>query len=262
MGAYTEPYAGNGFWKSFTKTWHNKPYSSISPTNPTNSASNKVIFITGGGSGIGKATALAFAQAGAAAIAIFGRRVERLESAANEIRNANPATKVAIGGVNIGDGAAVIAAFTNALVELEASKVDVFVSNAFSMPFQGKLVDTRPEHFRQGLDLNLMGTFNAVQAILPLLTPNATVVDVNSGIGHLGAIPGVPLYAMQKAANIKLFEYLQAEREGLRVFSIQPGVIATEISSVEESQDDGMFFSTPNPCLYQGVLACSLLEVG
>ncbi|GKU08960.1 unnamed protein product, partial [Fusarium langsethiae] len=70
---------------SFTKAWHSKPYSSIDPSRPEISAAGKFIAITGGGTGIGKSIAIAFAQAGASTIAILGRRLDRLETAANEI---------------------------------------------------------------------------------------------------------------------------------------------------------------------------------
>ncbi|KAI1044134.1 hypothetical protein LB505_010555 [Fusarium chuoi] len=77
---------------SFTKTWHNKPYPSIDPTRPELSAAGKFVAITGGGTGIGRSIAIAFAQAGASTVAILGRRLDRLEIAAAEIAEASGAT--------------------------------------------------------------------------------------------------------------------------------------------------------------------------
>ena len=64
---------------SFTKTWHNKPYAAISPTRPELSATGKNFIVSGGGTGIGKAIAIGFAQAGAASVTVLGRREDRLK---------------------------------------------------------------------------------------------------------------------------------------------------------------------------------------
>lgn len=230
-------------WTSFTKTWHEKPYAQISPTRPELSAAGKIVFVTGGGTGIGKATATAFAQAGAKGIAIFGRRLNRLESAAEEIRKASPKGNVAVAvqSVDLSQRSAVETAFAEALKELHATKVDVFISNAFAMPAFGTFADCDPTDFLKGLELNIFGAFNALQTVLPKLTTTATVIDVSSGIGHIGALPGVWAYAAQKGANIKMFEYLQSEHPHLRVLSVQPGVIETELNQItgQPGQDDG-----------------------
>lgn len=243
MIAYPEPYAGNGTWKSFTKTWHSKSYPEISPSRPELSVANKVVFITGGGSGIGKATAQAFAAAGARAIAIFGRRVPLLQAAVEEIRAANPqgTTTAVYEGVDLSQREAVDKAFTSALQQIGASHVDVFISNAGVLPAQGAVAGYSEADLRKGLDLTLVASFNAVQAALPLLAPkDAKVLNISSGIGHISAVPGVWLYATQKMALIKMFDYLQAERPDLDVFNVQPGVIDTDMSrQVMESQDDG-----------------------
>ncbi|KIX06947.1 uncharacterized protein Z518_04923 [Rhinocladiella mackenziei CBS 650.93] len=240
MGSYPEPYPGNGMFKSFTKTWHSKSYPQISPTRPELGATGKVVFITGGGSGIGKATAIAFAQAGAKAIAIFGRRVERLKSAAEEIRNANPqgTTTVVFEGVDLSQRAAVDAAFASAAQQAGGAQIDVFVSNAGILPTVGPVTSYDEKDFRHGVELSMLAAFNAIQAVLPLLAPKAKVLDVTSGIAHINAVPGVWVYAVVKAANTKMFDYLQAENPDLHVFNVQPGVVTTEINTVMEGQDD------------------------
>ena len=116
MVSYDGPHRGNEMFKSFTRTWHSQSYPEISPSRPELSAAGKFVFITGGGSGIGKATAIAFAQAGAKAIAIFGRRVGNLQLAAEEIRKANPAgtTTIITESVDISQRSALETAFASA----------------------------------------------------------------------------------------------------------------------------------------------------
>jgi threonine dehydrogenase-like Zn-dependent dehydrogenase len=120
---------GDKYFKSITKTWHNAPYPQISPLRPELQVTDKVVFITGGGTGIGKATALAYAQAGAKCIAIFGRRVDKLSAAAEEIRKANPngTTTVVYEGVDLSQRAAVDAAFP-VLSRKQASLRSIFSS--------------------------------------------------------------------------------------------------------------------------------------
>lgn len=67
---------------SFTQTWHNKPYDYISPDRQELSMAGQNVVVVGGGTGIGKATAIAFAQAGAASVSILGRHVDRVHGAA------------------------------------------------------------------------------------------------------------------------------------------------------------------------------------
>ncbi|KAJ9663365.1 hypothetical protein H2198_000882 [Neophaeococcomyces mojaviensis] len=236
----TEAYPGNGQFKSLTATWHKEPYPRISPSRPELTANGKVIFITGGGSGIGKATAIAFAEAGAKTIAIFGRRVEKLESAAREIQKANSAVTVIPVSVDLSQRTAVDKAFENAAQQAGGAAVDIFISNAGILQELGTVSGYKEEHFRKGLESNMLSTFNAVQSILPHLAPKAKVFDVSSGIAHISPIPGVWAYAATKAANTKLFQYLQAENPELHVVSIQPGVIVTEINANTyfETQDD------------------------
>lgn len=240
MAGYMGPYPGNEMFKSFTKTWHSKPYPQISPTRPQLKAAGKVVFITGGGSGIGKAIAIAFAQAGAKAIAIFGRRIDRLKSAADEIRHSSlNGTTVVCEGVDLTQRAAVNTAFASAVNQVGGAKVDVFINNAGVLNPSGTVAGYDEETFYEGIKLNMGSAFNAVNAILPLLAPTAKVFNISSAIAHTDFIPDVWLYSATKAANIKMFDYLQVENPDLHVVNIQPGVVATGINPDFEGQDEG-----------------------
>lgn len=239
MVGYMEPYQGNEWFKSFTKTWHNKPYRQISPTRPELGVAGKVVFITGGGSGIGKATAIAFAQAGAKAIAIFGRRIERLKSAVDDIRRASlNKTTVVFESVDLTQRAAVDAAFSSAVKQVGGAKIDVFINNAGTLTPSGTIGGYDEKEFYKGIELNMGSAFNSMGTVLPLLAPKAKVFNISSALGHTDFLPGVWLYSTTKAANIKMFDYLQNENPDLHVVNIQPGVVATEINPGVEGQDE------------------------
>ncbi|KAF2648393.1 putative short-chain dehydrogenase [Lophiostoma macrostomum CBS 122681] len=242
MGSTADLFPGDKYFKSFTKTWHNKPYPQISPLLPTLQATSNVVFITGGGTGIGKATAIAFAQAGAKVIAIFGRRVERLQTAAEEIRKANPNGKTAVifEAVDLSRRAAVDAAFAKALAKAGETQIDIFIHNAGILQTHGLVAGYDYDEFRNGVELNMFGAFNAVQAMYPLLAPDAKVFNISSGIAHINTLPRVWAYASTKIANARMFEFLQSENPNLRVVNIQPGVIDTEINASTEMNGIGV----------------------
>ena len=250
MARYSGPHQGNEYFKSFTKTWHTQSYPSISPSRPELSAVGKVVFVTGGGTGIGKATAIAFAQAQAQAIIIFGRRLEILQQAAEEIENANPtgATTVVYECVDISQRQLLESAFTNALEKARATKVDILVSNAGVLKPPQHFATYSENKLRESIELNLVASFNVLQAILPLLAPNAKLFNISSGTAHMSPTPAMPgfwVYTSLKAAVIKMYDYAQAENQDLNVFNIQPGVITSDLNEISgfPGQDDGKFYS-------------------
>lgn len=243
MAVYSGPHHGTSMFKSFTKTWHAQPYLEISPLRPELSATGKVIFITGGGTGIGKATAISFAQAGAKVIAIFGRRLENLQLAAEEIRYANTAgtTTVIYESVDITQRSAVDTAFASAIKQAGGVKVDVFVNNAGTLKPPSPVTTQGEPELRQMIEGNLIGSFNAVQAIMPFLAPKAKILNISSGVAHIDPLPGYWVYGALKLAIVKMFDFLQVENPDIGVFNIQPGVVTTEINQVSgiSGQDDG-----------------------
>ncbi|KAF2168895.1 hypothetical protein M409DRAFT_65252 [Zasmidium cellare ATCC 36951] len=225
-------------WISFTKTWHNKPYSFISPERPELSAAGKNVVVAGGGTGIGKATAIAFAQAGAASVAILGRRANRLEEAAQEIRAAGPKTTVLTQGADMSQLTAAEAALKS--IASKVGKIHVFVWCVGILPKTAPVLGYDEQEFRRGFELMVMSAFNAIQAVVPVAASDAKLINVSSGIAHINPMPGLFNYAMYKLAVVKMFDYLAAENPELHVVNTQPGVIRTEINSDTdvEGQDE------------------------
>lgn len=237
-------------WVSFTKTWHSKPYATIDPTRPELNAAGKFVAITGGGTGIGKSMAVAFAQAGASTVAILGRRLDRLEAAVNDIAQASGGkAKVIFETADISKRDSVDTAVKNLVNKAGGANVDVLICNAGYCPTPGTLLESEENDFRQGLDLNIMGAFNTLQAFAPVLATNAYVFNTSSGSAHIKPVPTIWAYATAKLAAIKIFEYFQMENPELHVVQIQPGVIMTEMTEgsgiANAAPDDRKFTQSP-----------------
>lgn len=233
---------------SFTKTWHHKPYPEIDPRLPELQAKGKFVVVTGGGTGIGKAIAIAFAHAGAKTIAILGRRLGRLEDAALEIKqNASDGdTKVLVESVDISKRADLDAAVASLSKKAGGAKIDILVSNAGISTDAGPIVGYDETEFRRGLEIIVIGSFNTIQSFSPQLAPNAHIFNISSGMAHIKPIPGFSVYSTAKATVIKMFDYLQEENPAWHINQVQPGVIATEQNAKfgVTSQDERKYFST------------------
>lgn len=227
---------------SFTKLWHTKPYDLISPKRPELAVTGKNVVIAGGGTGIGKATAIAFAQANAASVSVIGRRVNRVEETAQEIRKAGPKTEVLYEKADMSQRSEADAALRN--LASKFGKVDIFIWCAGPLPQRAQVKGYDEKEFRRGFEHIALATFNAVQAFMPIAARDAKLFNVPSGIAHISPMPelgSVFNYGMYKLAVTKMFDYLASENPGLHVVNIQPGVVDTEINEGTEikGQDEG-----------------------
>lgn len=229
---------------SFTKTWHSKPYSSISPLRPELSVQGKTVIITGGGTGIGKAIAAAFAQAGASSVAIIGRREDRLKSAVEELSAAvgTPDSKVIYEVADLTDRAATIQAFSN-IVKTQGAPIDICISNAGATPNPGMAIEVPDEEFMSLVNSNVRSTLNTAHAFIPRSSKNATLLNVSTGLIHMLPRPGISAHAASKAASMKLIEYIAAENPEVHVVSLQPGSVVTEatMNMKVKGKDDGKY---------------------
>ncbi|RFU75827.1 oxidoreductase, short chain dehydrogenase reductase family [Trichoderma arundinaceum] len=216
-------------WVSFTNQWHTKPYPDISPSRNDLSAIGKNVVITGGGTGIGKAIAIAFAQAGANSVAILGRRLDRLKSSAIAISAATQSnTQIIYRRADLADRAQVedaLAGITSAVGE-----VDIFVNNAGSLPPLERVARYDAATFMRAFEMNVLTSLNAIQAFIPVAGLNPILLNVSTNLAHIQPMPGMPAYAASKTAQLKMVEHFAVENPELHVVSFQPGVIATEIA--------------------------------
>lgn len=220
---------------SFTKTWHTKPYHSISPLRPELPAKGKNVVVTGGGTGIGRAIAIAFAQARASSVSILGRRIDRLYSAAKEITAAaeHTGTRVLYETADLTkheDVEKALAVFVG-----KVGKLSILVANAGAFPEPGPIATMDATLFMKGFDVKVLTCLNAIQAFMPVAAPDAMVFNISSAAGHIAPIPGMSHYAASKAAGIKMVEYFSVENPDVYFAQIQPGVVATEISETSST---------------------------
>lgn len=196
---------------------------------------SKVAVVTGGNRGIGKAIAIAFAEAGAA-VAVVGRDGERNEAVVAELR-ALGATAIGV-STDVTDRAALVA--MNRTVTDQLGPVDVLVNNA-GIGFHGKVLDVDEEHWRRVMATNLDAVWAASQVVGESMVARGTGAIVNIG-SMSGLIINRPQwhapYAISKAAVHHLTRSLAAEwaPHGVRVNALAPGYTKTEISDIDLPQ--------------------------
>jgi NAD(P)-dependent dehydrogenase (short-subunit alcohol dehydrogenase family) len=186
---------------------------------------NKTLLITGATSGIGKATALRFAEAGANVVG-----VGRNESALNELGK-----QIAEAGAEfLGVKADVSQEQEMDRIVAEAvnrfGAINVLV-NAAGHISSGTIENTKLEAWDAMLDINLRAPFLLMQKALPqLLQRRGNIVNVSSVTG-LRAFPGVLAYCVSKAGLDQLTRCaaLELAAQGVRVNAVNPGVVVTEI---------------------------------
>lgn len=207
---------------------------------------DKIVWITGGGSGLGREMAILFARQGAD-VAVSGRRVDRLEetvaliqnegrvglSVPCDVRDENDVDKAV---------AAVIERF---------GKLDVAVANAgFSVA--GAIETLSADEWRRQFDTNIIGLTNTIRSTLPELRKTKGRIVLLGSVAGLVTMPGTGAYHASKFAVRAIGETLSKELHGSGVSctTIHPGFVASEIGRVDNK---GVFKDTrrdPRPARF------------
>jgi NADP-dependent 3-hydroxy acid dehydrogenase YdfG len=185
----------------------------------------KVALVTGASSGIGEATALALAKAGAK-VAIAARRADRLATLARSIEAVGgSALEIVADVTRPGD----IERMIDAVVK-NFARLDILVNNAGVM-LLSPVAEASTDDWRRMIELNLIALMETTKAALPQLkTSKGHIVNVSSLAGRV-ANPGASGYAATKFGVVAFSESLRREvyADKVRVTLIEPGMVATEL---------------------------------
>ncbi|MFE9094047.1 SDR family NAD(P)-dependent oxidoreductase [Streptomyces sp. NPDC007264] len=192
--------------------------------------SGRTALVTGAGSGIGRATALAFAAEGAHVVAA-GRRAAPLDETVALIEGRGGKALAVRADISRADDAE---ALVRAAVDRFGS-LDVAVNNAGVLRAGGPLADFPETDWRAQLDINVTGVFLALQAEIRQMRTQPSggaIVNVASNIGAHTHVPGLAAYAASKAAVTALSRAaaLDHVRDGVRITVVSPGATATAMS--------------------------------
>ena len=153
----------------------------------------KNAIITGAGRGIGRATAIAFAQEGIN-VGLIGKTAENLEKVAKELSEYG--IEVTMATADVSDNESVIAAVEH--IKSELGPIDILINNAGIGKF-GKFLELSPEEFKNIIDVNLMGVYYVTRAVLPEMIERESgdIINISSTAGQKGA-PVTSAYSASK----------------------------------------------------------------
>ncbi len=195
------------------------------------SLQEKTVLITGASSGIGRATATAFAREGARLL-LCARRLDRLEQLQQTLISTG-AKSIHIFKLDVQHRADVDSAI--AKLPAEWREIDILVNNAGLSRGLAKLYEDDPQNWEEMIDTNIKGLLYITRAIVPGMVARGRghVINLGSTAGHLTYANGA-VYCASKAAEKALSEGLKLDLMGtpVRVTSIDPGMVETDFSAV------------------------------
>ena len=237
-------------------TEHHDRYVAIDPSSALKgSASGKVVFIAGGSRGIGRATAVAFAEAGAKAVYITARSQQQLKETQERIQKANPNTSCAYSICDVTSATQVEAAVSDCVKQFGA--IDVADANAGYLGPWVKIGESDPKSWWHTWEVNVRGAYHVIRFAMPHLIESAKkwAAQGSSG-GHLMLIssigaqrlaPTASDYQTSKHAINRLCEFVQVDhgQDGIKCFAVHPGGVVTELALNMPEGMHAMLSDTP-----------------
>jgi 3-oxoacyl-[acyl-carrier protein] reductase len=198
------------------------------------SLENKTALVTGASSGIGRATALALAAAGARVLVHYGRSSREAQAVVAEIQSKGGGAVAVAGDLEAADGAVRLAEEVRSIVN---DRLDVLVLNA-GVSKAARLADFTVEDLDKLYATNVRGTFFLMQQLMPALKEGSNVVVTTSVVAKMViGTPGLEnpsmlAYASTKGALETLVKNWAAilGPKGIRVNAVAPGIIDTDMS--------------------------------
>jgi 3-oxoacyl-[acyl-carrier protein] reductase len=201
--------------------------------------SGKTALVTGASRGIGRASALALAKAGAQVLVHYGRGAKEAEAVVAQIRKAGSRADAIAADLAAPDAPQKLAKQVQAIV---GDRLDILVASA-GISKAATIEETTVEDFDKLFAVNVRGPFFLVQQLLPILSKGSSIVFVSS-LAARAVVGTIPAYGATKGAidtMVKHFASLLGERQ-IRVNAVAPGIVATEMSNLTKT-DAGRDFA-------------------
>lgn len=202
-----------------------------------NELKDKTVFITGASSGIGKACAEAFAKEGTNLI-LTARRLDRINQLAKELKSkfGTDTLSFKLDVRNFKEVEKIISSLSN-----EWKKVDILVNNAGLARGLDKIHEGKKEDWEEMIDTNVKGLLYVTRFILPGMAERKSghIINIGSIAGH-NVYPLGNVYAATKFAVKALSRAIRLDvlDKGIKVSSVDPGMVETEFSLVRYSGDE------------------------
>jgi len=192
----------------------------------------KTALVTGASRGIGRASAVALAAAGAQVLVHYGRGAKEADDVVCEIRNAGGHADAIAVDLAAADGPHKLAKQVRTIV---GDRLDILVANAGVSKAAG-IEETTVEDFNALFAVNVRAPFFLVQQLLPIMHEGSSIVLVSSLAAH-AVVGTLPAYAASKGAIDTLVKHFAAAlgQRGIRVNAVAPGVVATEMSNLTKT---------------------------
>ena len=200
--------------------------------------SGKTALVTGASRGIGRASALALAKAGAQVLVHYGSGTKEAEAVVAQIRKAGGRADAIAADLAAPDGPHKLAKQVRAIV---GDRLDILVANA-GISRAATIEDYTVEDFDNLFAVNVRAPFFLVQQLLPLLHEGSCIVFLSS-LAARAAVGTLSAYAATKGAIdtlVKHFAYVLGAR-GIRVNAVAPGVVETDMSSFTKTENGRNF---------------------
>ena len=190
--------------------------------------SGKTALVTGASRGIGRATALALAKAGAQVLVHYGTGEKAAAAVVAEIREAGGRAEKVVADLRAPDGPHALAKRVRAIV---GDRLDILVANA-GISKAATLEETTVEDFDDLFAVNVRAPYFLVQQLLPTLCKGSSIVLLSSLAAH-ASVGTLSAYAATKGAIDTLVKHFASALGncGIRVNAVAPGVVDTDMSN-------------------------------
>ena len=190
---------------------------------------NKVVLITGASSGIGRATAIEFAAAGAVPI-LVGRDVDRLNTVLEMVKPLCESSFIIAADLTLPNASLVI---IEQVKNKSGRHVDVLV-NCAGIGVLGFVEDVPLKSYEAIMEINFFAVVKMIKAVIPAMRAHQTgqIINITSGVALRG-LPGVSPYCVSKAALLRLSESLRVEmiQHNIDIIDVSPGLVRSNFEN-------------------------------